>query len=134
MSLQPLVDVSMSSLLRGPEKEVINRCKAIATIATAHITELDSFKVTQAEIDLINQLISDYNEHINNRSTTCINKSSSGQDIANSIGIMRHQFDLLDDLVEGLLENDTFIRDYKAVRMIDDFGKGKTLKNKEKPS
>lgn len=134
LSLQPLVDISLSSLSRGPEKEVINRCKAITTIASDHLSELESFKVTTAEIDLINDLISDYNEHIDKRSTTNISKSSSGQDIANHIGSMRHQFNLLDDLVEGLLDEETFIRDYKAARMIDDFGKGKTLKNKDKPA
>ena len=46
---------------------------------------------------------------------------------------MRHQFDILADLVEGSLDDNTFIRDYKAARLIDDYGKGKTLKNKPKP-
>ena len=80
----------------------------------------------------INNLISEYQSHIDNRSNTNISKSSFGEDISNNISEMRHQLDILDDLVEGSLEDNTFIRDYKAARLIDDYGKGKTLKNKAK--
>ena len=132
LALIPLVDVSISSFSRGPEKEVINRCKAITEIAVKHLANLGTFKVTSDEIDQINSLITEYQEHIDNRSNSKITKSSSGEDIFDSIGDMRHQFDILDDLVEGLLDDQTFIRDYKAARLIDDYGKGKTLKNKDK--
>ena len=132
MALIPLVDVSVSSFSRGPEKEVINRCKAITELAVKYLANLGTFKVTSDEIDQINNLIAEYQEHIDNRSNTNIAKSSSGEDIFDSIGDMRHQFDILDDLVEGLLDDQTFIRDYKAARLIDDYGKGKTLKNKDK--
>jgi len=84
------------------------------------------------EIVQIKKLISEYQNHIDNRSNTNISKSSSGEDIADDIAEIRHQLDILDDLVEGSLEDDTFIREYKAARLIDDYGKGKTLKNKDK--
>ena len=129
LNLIPLVDISVTSIARGPEKEVVNRCKAIADIAVKHMDNLVSFKVTSDEIDQIKNLISEYQSHIDNRSNTNISKSSSGEDISNNISEMRHQLDILDDLVEGSLEDNTFIRDYKAARLIDDYGKGKTLKN-----
>jgi len=132
LELIPLVDVSVTTISRGPEKEVINRCKAIADIAVKHMDNLVSFKVTIDEIDQIKNLISAYQSHIDNRSSTNISKSSSGEDISYNIGEMRHQLDILDDLVEGSLDDNTFIRDYKAARLIDDYGKGKTLKNKAK--
>ena len=119
----------LPNIARGPEKEVINRCRAIADIAVKHMDNLVSFKVTSDEIDQIKNLISEYQSHIDNRSNTNISKSSSGEDISNNISEMRHQLDILDDLVEGSLEDNTFIRDYKAARLIDDYGKGKTLKN-----
>ncbi len=132
LALIPLVDVSISSISRGPEKEVINRCKAITDIAVKHMANLGTFKVTNDEIDQINNLITEYQGHVDNRSTTNIAKSSSGDDIANNISDMRHLIDILDDLVEGLLDDQSFIRDYIAARLIDDYGKGKTLKNKDK--
>jgi len=132
LELIPLVNVSLSTISRGPEKEVINRCRAIADIAVKHLENLASFSVKNDEIEQIKKLISEYQNHIDNRSNTNISKSSSGEDIANDIGMMRHQLDILDDLVEGSLEDDTFIREYRVARLIDDFGKGKTLKNKDK--
>ena len=130
LELIPLVDVSANSLASGPEKKVINRCKGITEIALKNMEKLVSFRVTSDEIDKINMLISDYQNHIDNRSNTNITKTSSGVDISENIREIRHQLDILDDLIEGLLEDNTFIRDYKASRLIDDFGKGKTLKNK----
>lgn len=132
LDLIPLVDLSVTSISRGPEKEVIYRCKAIADIAVKHMDNLVSFNVTSGEIDQIKKLISEYQSHIDNRSNTIISKFSSGEDISKNISEMRHQLDILDDLVEGSLEDNTFIRDYIAARLIDDYGKGKTLKNKAK--
>ena len=131
LELIPLVNVSVSTISRGPEKEVINRCRAIADIAVKHLENLASFSVKKDEIEQIEKLISEYQNHIDNRSNTNISKSSSGVDIADDIGEIRHQLDILDDLVEGSLEDNTFIREYRATRLIDDYGKGKTLKNKD---
>ncbi len=131
LELIPLVNVSLSTISRGPEKEVINRCNAIKDIAVKHIENLASFSVKNDEIELIEKLISEYQNHIDNRSNTNISKSSSGEDISNDIGVIRHQLDILDDLVEGSLEDNTFIRGYRVARLIDDYGKGKTLKNKD---
>jgi hypothetical protein len=131
LELIPLVNVSVSTISRGPEKEVINRCSAIADIAVKHLENLASFNVKTDEIEQIEKLISEYQNHIDNRSNTNISKSSSGVDIADDIGEIRHQLDILDDLVEGSLEDNPFIREYQATRLIDDYGKGKTLKNKD---
>jgi|SRR5665647_60342 len=130
LELIPLVDVSANSLAAGPEKKVINRCKGISELAVKHFENLGSFRVTNDEIKEIDNLIAEYQNHIDNRSNTNISKSSFGEDISNNISGIRHQFDILDDLIEGLLEDSTFIREYKEARLIDDFGKGKTLKNK----
>jgi len=130
LELIPLVDVSVSSLAFGPEKKVINRCKGISELAVKHFENLGSFKVTKDEIKEIDNLIAGYQSHIDNRSNTNIIKTSSGVDISENISGIRHQLDILDDLIEGLLEDSTFIREYKEARLIDDFGKGKTLKNK----
>lgn len=130
LELIPLVDVSANSLAAGPEKKVINRCKGISELAVKHFENLGSFKVTTDEIKEIDNLIAGYQSHIDNRSNTNISKSSFGEDISNNISDLRHQLDILDDIVEGLLEDNTFIREYKEARLIDNFGTGKTLKNK----
>jgi len=132
LELIPLVNHSVTTITRGPEKEMINRCKAITGLAVKHMDNLKSFSVKQSEIDHINDLIAEYQNHIDNRSNTHISKSSTGEEISNDISMMRDQYDILDDLVEGSLEDNVFIRDYKGARVIDDYGKGKTLKNKDK--
>ncbi len=88
--LIPLVDVSVTTISRGPEKEVINRCRAITDIAVKHLENLASFSVKSDEIEQIKKLIAEYQNHIDNRSNTNISKSSSGEDITNDISGMHH--------------------------------------------
>jgi hypothetical protein len=56
----------------------------------------------------------------------------TGEQISNDINKMSDQNDILDDLVEGAMEDNVIVRDYKAACVIEDHGKGKTLKNKDK--
>jgi DNA-binding transcriptional MerR regulator len=129
-NLLPLVDVSVTGLSRGPEADVIKRCSAIADHAQKRLRELTSFKITEVELSDIKQLIADYNNHSGNRSTVSSDKLNTGREISSLISQLREKFDILDDLVEGLIDNDGFISRYKSLRSIIDYGVGKTLKNK----
>jgi hypothetical protein len=129
--LLPLVDISLTSLSRGPEKEVIARCGAIADQAQNHLSQLATFKVTESEISEVRELVGEYFQNSGDRSTASSGKSVTGKEIPEHIAALRHKLDTLDDLVEGLIDDAGFIARYKDLRMIIDYGKGKTLKNKE---
>jgi len=131
--LLPLVDVSMSALTRGPEKEAVNRCAAIVEKAVQMLPQLATFKVKQEKLDEIRQQITDYNTSLDQRSTINTDLKISAEEINQGIASLRAMLDILDDLVEGIIEDEGFVARYKSWRKIPDYGKGKTLKNAEKP-
>ena len=126
------VDLSMSAISRGSELVVISRCASLANLAEERLEDLKAVKVTQDEINAIRQLFDEHSFHIDNRSTKTTDKSETGKEIDTIILSIRKKLDSLDDMIEGLLEDESFIARYNASRQIIDYGKGKTLKNKSK--
>jgi hypothetical protein len=129
-NLLPLVDVSLTGLSRGPESDVIKRCAAITDHAKSRLTELTNFKVTEAEIVSIRSMIDEFNNHSGTRSLVSSDKSNTGKEIGTLINDIRQKFDILDDLIEGLIDSEGFVTRYKSLRAVIDYGVGKTLKNK----
>ena len=130
-TLLPLVDMSLTSLSRGIEKEAVARCGAIADKAATMLTQLASFKVTEEQVNTIKQQVKTYNASLDSHTTINGNRTVSGTEISSRISLLREKLDILDNLVEGLIEDDAFIARYKSWRRIIDYGKGKTLTNKE---
>ena len=128
-TLLPLVDMSLSALSRGIEKEAVARCGAIADKAGNMLTQLASFKVSEEEINTIKQQVKAYNASLDGRTTVSGNLTVSGSEISSRISILRQKLDILDNLIEGLIEDDAFVARYKSWRKITDYGKGKTLTN-----
>jgi len=132
-ALLPLVNLSLSALTDGPETEVVDRYAAIIEKAAQILPLLASFKVTTEQLDILRQLTKDYKNSVNERSTIGTGLVVSNEQIISCIAALRIQFDILDDLVEGIIEDEGFIARYKSWRKIPGYGKGKTLKNPEKP-
>lgn len=130
--LLPLVDVSLSGLTKGTEMEAVDRCLAIVNRATVLLPKLTTFKVTEALLTIIKQLIKDYKSKVDQRTTVSSDVSVTGEDIDEGISELRSNLEILDDLIEGLIDDEEFIARYKGWRKIIDYGKGKTLPNKPK--
>jgi uncharacterized protein YeeX (DUF496 family) len=130
VTLLPLINISYSTLSRGPELEAVNRCAGIADKASELIDNLSSFKVTEAEIEAVRQLIEDYRKHAAERIAASKDKPVKGSEISQLLSNLRTNLDIMDDLVKGLIDDQGFIARYKSWRSIVDYGKGKTLKNK----
>lgn len=130
--LLPLVDVSLTTLSRGIEKDAVSRCSAIIDRAAQMLPQLASFKVTAEQLELLRARIGEYNNSVTTRSTAVSNVTASGEEIAAGIADLREQLDILDDLVEGILDDEAFMARYKQWRKIIDYGVGKTAKKAEK--
>jgi hypothetical protein len=130
LALLNFADHSENSLSAGTEKEVINRCAAIVSKAQSMANILSPYKVTAEGLAEIRQLIETYEKHIETRSTVKTDKSVSIQDISGQIGSLKNRLDLLDDMIEGLIEDEEMIARYQMARMVINYGAGKTLKNK----
>ena len=91
---------------------------------------LSAYKITADELGQIRQQIAVYNQQLETRSTIKTNKSVSIQDISGRIALLDERFILLDDMIEGFINDEEMIARYKASRIVINYGKGKTVKNK----
>jgi hypothetical protein len=132
LDLLALVNYSYSSLSEGMQKDAITRCKAILDAATTNLANLTSFKATADEITTIKQNISDYEGYLDNRSSTTATRTTSVSEVSTLVSNIRDNIDILDDIVEGVLEDEGVIARYLASRKIVDYGKAKTAKNTKK--
>lgn len=131
-ALLSLVDHSLNSLSGGIEKDAVNRCSAIVKRAESMLTVLQPFKITEPELTAIRRLITSYNEHIDGRTNTKTSKSTQIQDVSGQISSLRERLTLLDNLIEGFIDDDEMIARYKTSRAIINYGQSKTSKGKKK--
>ena len=78
----------------------------------------------------IRQQIEDYNQHLEGHSTVKTSKTVSIHDISGQITSLNNHLIILDDMIEGIIDDDDMIARYKSARIVIDYGKGKTAKNK----
>lgn len=130
LALLQLVDQTESSLGAGTEKEVISRCTALVGKAESMIDVFTPYKITADGLAEIRQLIGTYNQHVESRSTIKSSKTVSVHDISARIDSLGNKLLLLDDMIEGMIDDEDMIARYKAARTIINYGVGKTLKNK----
>jgi hypothetical protein len=128
--LLQFADHSENSLSAGIEKAAINRCSALVNKAETIIDALASYKITADDLASIRQLIEAYNQHLEGRSTVKTSKTVSIHDISDQINSLNNRLILLDDMIEGFIDDDDMIARYKAARIVINYGKGKTAKNK----
>lgn len=130
IALLQFVDHSENSLSAGTEKEAISRCAAIVGKAESMIDVLSPYKVSTDGLVEIRQMIGVYDQHVETRSTVKTDKSVSIHDISGQISSLKNRLILLDDMIEGLIEDEEMVARYKNARTIVNYGIGKTLKNK----
>jgi hypothetical protein len=130
----PLADQSESSLSAGIEKDAINRCAALVKKAESMLDVLSPYKITADELVNIRQLIQVYNQHLGDRSTVKTSKTVSVHDISATINSLNKHLVILDDMIEGFIEDEDMIARYKSARIVVNYGKGKTAKKKAEPT
>jgi len=127
------VDFSMSELQSGPPTEIINRCKIIAATAQANLAYLTDYKVTATDITALR-------DAINNAIPNAAQRDAAGAERRGGITLTLpalfsdagEEANDLDDLVEGLIDNEDFVTGYFAVRHINDMRGGKSEKEEIK--
>jgi hypothetical protein len=124
------VDLSITGICKGPELEVISRCASIVELAEQNLPNLVSFKITAEKIASIREQFNAYKSYVGTRGTTRSTRTVGNSELDNQMSSLRKKVDILDDCIEALIEDETFLSEYTSWRMIIDYGKGKTLKNK----
>jgi len=126
-----LANHSLNSLARGMEKDAISRCAAIVNKAESMLTVVAQYKITATDVETIRGHIADYNTSIGERSSVKTSKSVMTQDLSTVISDIRRHLEMLDDLIEGFITDSDVMARYKTARIIHDYGKSKTSRNKD---
>jgi len=126
-----LANHSQSSITAGKRKEIISRCTAIINKAESMFEALQVYKVTEKEITAIRQHIESFDVHTDERSNIKTDKTTLTQlNLPDLIQSIRQRFVILDDMIEGFLDDEDVIARYKQSRVVVNYGKMKTAKNK----
>jgi len=129
-ALLQLANHSQSSLHAGKHKEVISRCTAIVNKAESKFGVVQSYKVTLDEITIIRQHISTLDTNIDNRSNVNTDKTTLNQHrLPELVHSIRERLIILDDMVEGFIDDEDVVARYKQSRVTVNYGKSKTAKN-----
>lgn len=128
-----LVNYSENALRAGMEKSALSRCSAIVKKAESMTDVLAPFKITRDELSGIQNLMTVYNQQVDGRSTVKTSKQVSVKDISGQIKSLKDRFAILDDMIEGFIDNDEMIDRYLASRIVINYGKGKTAKKLAEP-
>ncbi len=120
--LVALTDVTRTSLDRMGEEELSNRAAGIITAANSRKTELATLKVTQANLDELNQALQDFNAAKAGPRNATATRAAQTESLPNSIReastILRNQIDRMVNLFSR--SNPEFVSGYRAARVIVD--------------
>ena len=125
------VDFSMSELQSGPPTEIINRCKIIAATAQANLAYLTDYKVTATDITALRDAINNAIPKAAQRDAAGAERSGITLTLPALFSDAGEEANDLDDLVEGLIDNEDFVTGYFAVRHINDMRGGKSKKEEK---
>jgi len=126
------VNYSFSTLESGAEQLVLQRCERIASHAREKLNDLSVYQVTEQDVTQLEQLIAEVQPLASARNVIAgIRKTATGN-ISELITHARQQLDVLDDLVEGLIQDTTFTTTYFNLRHVyDRVGRSAQLKTEE---
>lgn len=128
-----LVNYSEDALRAGMEKKALSRCSAIVKKAESMTGVLAPFKITLDELSGIHNLMTAFNQQVDDRSTVKTSKLISVKDISAQIRSLKDRFAILDDMIIGFIENEEMVDRYLASRIVINYGKGKTAKKVAEP-
>jgi hypothetical protein len=110
------VNFSESDLKYGAEDERIRRLELVIRYATENKTELAAYKVNDAAIDDLQTAVNTANALRGKRNDKMNHRIFSTANIEAQFEKSVHQLELLDDEVEGLIDNKEFVDTYFIAR------------------
>lgn len=129
--LQQAVDLSYSTLSRSPQQLVLQRCQRIAQHARDHLPELVVYQVIEEEVTMQEQLLKKTEQMTAARNVIMGSRKTATGNIPELVAQARKALDTLDDLVEGMIDDVTFVSTYFNVRQVNE-RVGRSAMDKEK--
>jgi hypothetical protein len=116
-----LVDHSLSSIQDGSDEETLIRCENIAAgVENIKDTLISEFGLDETILAQINEDITAIRNLVNQRTDTNSKGTAATASIKDNIKELRTHFELLDDLVYGIIDDNDFLKIYSNTRQIID--------------
>ncbi|WP_298738009.1 hypothetical protein [uncultured Chitinophaga sp.] len=129
--LMAAVDLAYSTLARGPQQLVFQRCQRIAQHARDHLSELAAYQVTEEEVTMLEAQLNTTEPMTPARNVILGARKTATGSIPALVTRARKALDALDDLVEGMIDDAMFVSTYFNVRQVYD-RVGRSAGSKEK--
>ncbi|PSL47419.1 hypothetical protein CLV51_102266 [Chitinophaga niastensis] len=126
------VNFPYSTLENTTEQLMLQRCTRIIQHAKETLPALKGYSVTEQDITDIEKLVADAHPLSAQRNVIAGTRKTATDTIPEIIQAAREQLDVLDDLMECLVTDDTFSETYFNLRRINDrVGRGSAKMQKE---
>lgn len=118
--LKKSVDFSMSSLELSTDQELINVCQIIHSKGVEYRAQTFDYKITNFALSELQSIIDSYKPMDEQQDTSETEHSVATDDLESLFGFARETLDILDDEVEALIEDETFLSSYHEARKTSD--------------
>jgi hypothetical protein len=126
--LMKLVDHSENTLAFGSVRTVILRCQTILSRAEWMNYYLKPYKISAAQLTKLRNLIDDYEQSHGDQSK--VSHISYCPTVSHQISELKERLSLLDELIKGLITNNSFISKYDNSRIIIDYSEALKTRTK----
>jgi hypothetical protein len=111
------IDFSETALSKGGEADVINRCQIIHDKGLEYLPKLAAYQVTTIALDALQAAIDTFSPMTSQRNAIGKARTTVTANMEALVKNIRRGFELMDDLVPGLVGNPDFIATYQHARL-----------------
>jgi hypothetical protein len=125
------LDVSQSALDRMKHNELLTFGRVIVAACEEHLSKLENYQIDSNTVSALSQSINLTASLYTERDTVVDQRGEVTADLDKLFTVARNQLKILDDLVEGYIDNETFVATYFNARRIHDLGGRRTKKDEQ---
>ena len=124
IELAGLTDITRSSLDLMRDTMLVEAMEGLRNLATANISELGPYGVTQSKLDEFTAKIEEYDDSIGKKETGMVKRKGAVKSLKLLFSEADEVFLVMDKLVNGMEEDDkqVFVRGYNDSRKIQNLG------------
>jgi hypothetical protein len=127
------LNFSQSTLDRMKHNDLLTYCRLVVAACGEYLPELANYKIDSNTINELSQSIERTSLLYAERDTVVDERIEATADLEKLFSTIRNQLKILDDLVEGYIDNDTFVATYFNARRIHDLGRTKAKTEEHNP-
>ncbi len=114
------IDYTISDFTHGKQIDALSRCMIVLETGRRYQAEMAGYELGPEELDALEAAINEVTTLSGKRDGIIGLRKTATDSIAALIDQIRHQLELLDDLIPGLVTDPTFVQTYKNNRRIID--------------